>query len=373
MVMIDRLFWLPHRLVEMLSNPVTKNGKGHDHVLVIKFMGMGSIIQLAALCDEHQVDKSKLTLLTIEQHKELCALIGYNNCIFIRTRNFLTLIIDCWNTIWLISARKPTLVVDFERCSHVVGSYTKLLASVSRCSSISFESNRNLQTHNRIIFSVDNLNQRQLFLKGIEGIPKKGALRKQKNIRVDPTKIIVNVNASNYLLARRYPMDSFVQLIELLSGWNPQLEFILTGGLNESTYVEDLMRKITVPVIRNVAGKWSLRRLVEELSGCVLFITNDSGPLHLASYLNIPTLSIWGPTQPKHFGYDSRTSITSCSLELTCSPCLKHPNSHPARACAGQISCMKDLKPSTIFAKAISLLVAPPATRTIYLPSTCET
>ena len=373
MVVIDRLFWLPHRLMESLGTGLgNMKERSNDRVLVIKFMGMGSIIQFASLCEEHEVDKSKLTLLTFERHRDLSILFGFCNTKFIRTENLRTLLIDCWRTTWATRVFQPSLIVDFERCSHAVGCYSKLLALASGCPSLSFESNRTLHTKHHDIFSVDHLNQEQLFLKGIERMSRIKYPRKLKVVQVETTKIIVNINASNYLLARRYPMNSFMQLIELLHQWDPRLIFMLTGSLNESTYVEGLINKVSVPVIRNVAGKWSLEKLVEELSNCALFITNDSGPLHLASYLKISTLAIWGPTQPKHFGYDTKASITSCSMELSCAPCLRHPNSHPAKACHGQISCMKNLEPSTIFEKVVGMLTSQSTTRTIYLPAACQ-
>ncbi len=61
-----------------------------------------------------------------------------------------------------------------------------------------------------------------------------------KIIAVDPLKILININASNYLLARRYPVDCFTEIVYSLNEWNSSLEFYLTGSREEIEYVSIL-------------------------------------------------------------------------------------------------------------------------------------
>lgn len=84
---IDRLFWLPYKLAEFFIHdlrPGEKPGKG---IVVIKFMGLGSIVRLAALCEKRHVDKSRITLLTLASNKELCQRVGFGNILLVRTGN----------------------------------------------------------------------------------------------------------------------------------------------------------------------------------------------------------------------------------------------------------------------------------------------
>lgn len=361
---IDRLFWLPHRVVERLLHVFgnIEQAPG-DQILVIKFMGIGSIIRLASLCDVHHVDKSKITLLTLASNRDVCQLVGFSNHWLVRTKNIILFLSDCWKILFSVRSSKPALIIDYERCTYAVGLYRTLLTLLGRTKSISFESRRTISSSKQIIYPVDEINQEELFMKGIELMPTSLSIHSQKMVTVHSTKILININASNYLLARRYSIDSFAEVIKSLHALDPQLEFYLTGSSDETDCVARLAKKLHNLPIHNVAGKWNLEKLSNELLSCALFITGDSGPLHLAAYLQVPTLAIWGPTQPEHFGYIREAHMHHISLNLHCSPCFKHPASHPARACKGQIDCLKNLAATRVSEKAIDILSSQSALR----------
>jgi ADP-heptose:LPS heptosyltransferase len=67
-----------------------------------------------------------------------------------------------------------------------------------------------------------------------------------------------------------------------------------------------------------------IAELVPFLAGSALFIGNNSGPLHLAAALSVPTVSFMGPTDPQRFMPvgDARNSVLR-NAELVCSPCGK--------------------------------------------------
>ena len=368
LLQLDRCFWLPHRLAEWLRK--TLGGIRKDpthHVLVVKFMGLGSLVHFALLCERNQVDKTKIAILTLSQHRELLALLGFENALFIRTNNVLNFLQDCWKTISKARRLNPSTIIDFERCSHSASLFANVLALFARCPTISFENGRSIASSKQIVFDVNKLTQEQLFLNGIRSMAMTGTVRDNDElVQVESSKVIININASNYFLARRYPISSFVDLIRLLHQWNPDLEFFLTGTAEESEYTATLANKLPGVPIQNVAGAWNLDRLVKELSNCAVFITGDSGPLHLAAFMQIPMIAIWGPTQPEHFGYESLPAIVNSTLNLSCSPCLRHPASNPAKHCHGTINCLKNLPPSAIFQMAVSILTKHATTRNVH-------
>ena len=370
MLQLDRCFRIPHRLMERLWNSAGHlHGRNQDQSIVIKFMGMGSLIQFASLCEDHAVDKNKITLLTLARHREICRLIGFEKVWMIRTHNLIFFFMDCWTVLRAAHSLRPTCVIDFERCSHAAGLFRILLAWLGQCSSISFELGRTVTSPQQIVYPVNELNQEELFLKGIDQLPKKKQVIQYENIDINPIKIIININASNYLLARRYPSDSFAILIKSLHQSNRQFEFFLTGTLDESSYVAELIKKLPGIPAYNVAGKWDLKTFTQGLMTCGLFISGDSGPLHLAVYLLTPTIAIWGPTQPGHFGYQSKANLSHLSLNLPCAPCLTHPDSHPAKACLGKIVCMKNLAATSIVEKSLSILSIQPMSRLVRPPA----
>src|SRR4030043_2289661 len=78
--------------------------------------------------------------------------------------------------------------------------------------------------------------------------------------------------------------------------------------------------------ILNMAGKTSLRELISLISECDVFVTNDSGPLHISYAVGTPMVAIFGSTDPELTGPPSGT-IGNSNLVVThkfsCSPCFE--------------------------------------------------
>ena len=76
--------------------------------------------------------------------------------------------------------------------------------------------------------------------------------------------------------------------------------------------------------ILNLAGKTSLRELISLISECDVFLTNDSGPLHIAYAVGTPLVAIFASTDPKLTGpppgAENNLVITT---DLSCSPCFE--------------------------------------------------
>jgi heptosyltransferase-2 len=76
----------------------------------------------------------------------------------------------------------------------------------------------------------------------------------------------------------------------------------------------------------NLAGKTSLRELISLISECDVFVTNDSGPLHISYAVGTPMVSIFGSTDPELTGPPPGTignSNVVVTLKFSCSPCFE--------------------------------------------------
>ena len=71
----------------------------------------------------------------------------------------------------------------------------------------------------------------------------------------------------------------------------------------------------------NIAGKTSLTQLASILQLCQLFIGNDSGPMHLAAAVGIPTIGLYGPGDPGRFG-PVGAQCQTLRRKPDCPPCL---------------------------------------------------
>ena len=88
----------------------------------------------------------------------------------------------------------------------------------------------------------------------------------------------------------------------------------------------------------------------------VCLVTIDSGPLHIARKLGLPTVSVWGPTDPDNYlkiGEEEKGRHLSYYLKAPCSPCVHHYETLP---CGGNNFCMKNIPAAGIIGKIQELL-----------------
>lgn len=114
------------------------------------------------------------------------------------------------------------------------------------------------------------------------------------------------------------------------------------------------------PAVIDATGKLSLLGSAALLSRCVVLVTNDSAPLHLASAMNTPTVALFGPTVPAMgFGPLSVRHVVIGRDELTCRPC----SAHGGQACPlGHWRCMRDITAGAV-GETVAEMSGPPRDR----------
>jgi heptosyltransferase-2 len=182
--------------------------------------------------------------------------------------------------------------------------------------------------------------------------------------------IIVGINpGATYGSAKRWPAGRFAdvsnRIIDELGG-----RIIIFGSPAEAGIASDIVNSIAQ--IRGVepsvlkregspvaimAGKTGLRDLAALISECDAFITNDSGPMHMASALYVPVVAIFGSTDSRStgpFGKGHRV----LTANLPCSPCMKRecPEKH--------LACMNAVTADDVFAALQEVL---PTKRAVFL------
>jgi len=169
-----------------------------------------------------------------------------------------------------------------------------------------------------------------------------GTLLAQEGIRPEEMLIGINVNASDLSHERRWPKAEFLTLAHgLLNELNTRLIFV--GSLGEAAYVEEMIAELPRDGrIINLAGKSKLYELIEILRRCRIFISSDSGPLHLAASLGVATVSFFGPETPMLYGPKGGDALVFYE-GICCSPCLNVFNVKTA-PCSGRNECMQRIE-----------------------------
>jgi len=97
---------------------------------------------------------------------------------------------------------------------------------------------------------------------------------------------------------------------------------VVLFGSREDRQTTDLVEQHAHHPLINLAGKTNLKEAIASISKCSLFISNDSGLMHIAGALNIPTVAIFGSTNPVTTSPVGDRSVVIYK-GVSCSPCLK--------------------------------------------------
>ncbi len=124
----------------------------------------------------------------------------------------------------------------------------------------------------------------------------------------------------HFFIRKRWAVTNFIEIINFLME-ETNCQVVLIGGSED---VEDsLLIKSGIPNIISAVGMLKLTETAALLKRSALFIGNDSGPLHLAAALDIPTIGLYGPTDPRQFYPYDPTRHLYIYKGLPCSPCYR--------------------------------------------------
>ncbi len=130
---------------------------------------------------------------------------------------------------------------------------------------------------------------------------------------------------------------------------------VLTGTAREWPLAEAVQAGLKVPAW-NLAGKTDILELVALLARFELFLSGDTGPMHLATALGVPTVAVHGPTDPVLSGPWPPGRGVVVRLDLPCSPCYDLTD---AAVCPlSHHNCLRRLGPEAVVAAAEGLRVA---------------
>ncbi len=173
------------------------------------------------------------------------------------------------------------------------------------------------------------------------------ALLKAAGLKADKRKPIVLINpGASYGPAKRWPVDRFARLASLLQE-KRSAQVVITGAPQEADIAREmasLMKR--KPIV--LTGKTALRSFLGVLSQARLFITNDSGPMHMANALGVPVIGIFGPTEPDATR-PYQPPFRVIWKGAACWPCLY-------RKCPFDHRCMTAIEPEEVLEAARALL-----------------
>ena len=141
-----------------------------------------------------------------------------------------------------------------------------------------------------------------------------------RDCNVLPEDRIIGINLGTTWGTKSWALGRFA---EVIAGIQNRFEsaVVLTGSSSEGELGQAL-QKLVKTNVTNLIGKTSILQLGAFIERCDLYLTCDSGPMHIAAAVGTPTIVLFGPTDPlRHRPYGEGHHVIEKGV--SCRPCYK--------------------------------------------------
>jgi len=355
------------------------------NVLFIELSEMGSAILVDPAMRKLQKEAgANLHFAIFKKNKpslDLLGTVGQENIYTIREDNLISFVLDTLKFLWWTRKRKIDVVIDLELFSR----FTALLTGFSGArNKVGFHAYYNeglyrgdflshkvaynphihiaknfiaqvnalLSPEEEIPYSKTKINDEEISLAKVKySTAEKNTVLNIVNgcyEKFDTQKnkiVLINPNASELLIQRRWPQNNYAQLIKMILEKCAHAIVLITGDPREREEADRLKEQVQDERCVNFAGKVAFLQLPLLYSISEFMVTNDSGPPHFAAITDMPSFVIFGPETPALYGSLGKT--TPIYAGLACSPCVSASN-HRKTACKDNV-CLKVIEPVQVF------------------------
>ncbi|MDO8603002.1 MAG: glycosyltransferase family 9 protein [Candidatus Omnitrophota bacterium] len=306
-------------------------------ILLIKLWGLGNLAVLWPLVNKikESYPNSLIFFLTLDLNKNF---IEKNSAIykviyFKFTKNIFSILAQCIYLLRKLRKEKLDIVINFETQNNASAIFSYLTNATLR---IGLNNRYEKMFYNHWLCNEPSLHISQLFsnlLKplGINSSYRYGCFLQSKEEKHKIAYLLKDFKDSKYICIhpgnsenfkkKRWDLNNFADLSNMLiKGYD--IPLIFTGSAKEKKLIENIVNKITTKdKIFNLAGSLGIWELVELLRAAFLFISNDTGPVHIAAALGVNTVVFYGPTSPDRYGPLNTDSMIFYK-DAKCSPCV---------------------------------------------------
>ena len=152
---------------------------------------------------------------------------------------------------------------------------------------------------------------------------------------------------------RSWPAENFAKLADK-SIEKKKAKIIFVGSPGESKQIEKIRSMMRLSSI-NLAGKTSKTSLFYLAERCNLFISNDTGPMHVAAAQGTKTIGLFGPNLSVRFAPFGKNNV-SVEKNLSCRPCINvHKGELPSK-CKNKRYCMNLISVNDVYKEVNKLI-----------------
>lgn len=178
-----------------------------------------------------------------------------------------------------------------------------------------------------------------------------------ENLHLDERRPLVGLHPSGGRLVKQWPLERWAAVAARLQQEHGAT-ILVTGSAADRELFGALASALPKKAV-DLTGRLSVRETLACIAGLDLFLSPDTGPMHMACAVDTPSVSVFGPSDPVRYfsGGDGRAGSRHVVVkpELWCSPCnlIRKP---PAECAAGTPECLQLVSVESVYAEAARLL-----------------
>jgi ADP-heptose:LPS heptosyltransferase len=343
-------------------------------VLAIKFFGMGSVLLTGTAIRllKKKFPTTRIFYLTFRDNEEIAALLPFiDEVMCIETRSAAAFLTSFMGVVKCLRKQSIDVVLDFEFFSKF-STFVGALASPTIHIGFSLPTRWRRWNLSHAVRLDNDRHVSNTFVDMLSPLGVRGSSRMpsppgERGVSItgessadadsDSADIIcVNPNAGETSLDRRWGASNYAEMLTQLHSRFPETTFCLIGSRGEREYVQAIADSVHPSGRRiiNLAGLTTVRELITLFRRSRMLITNDSGPMHLAAALGLPTVALFGPESPVFYGPIGNQAI-NLYAHFRCSPCLNIYDAKVFRCPIGA-ACMDEIPVSRVIEAATSLM-----------------
>jgi len=342
-----------------------KNKVKTNKILVIQLWGIGETILTLPALDalRKKYPKSKIDILTTNRVKDvyLC---------YDKINNIKVLNLSPLSIFKFIIKNKYDIVIDFEEYLNI-SSIISFFVGKFR---IGFSHSIRSLIYDKRVYYNDKKHVTQVFLDLVRSLgikyntktltklktkkQDKGYITKLLNqFKIKKTDLLIGITPGVAESSRQriWQLERFAQLADLLIE-KRKAKIIFVGAPNEKQLIDFVISKMKNKAI-NTAGLTNIQQSFELISRCKLFISNDTGPMHVAAAQQVKTIGLFGPNLPARFGPYGPKNVGIYEGQICkYSPCINVHQGDVSSCKLRDNICMKKITVKQIFDVCQNLL-----------------
>lgn len=168
---------------------------------------------------------------------------------------------------------------------------------------------------------------------------------------------VVGIHASGGRRIKQWDPGRFAEVAARLVQ-SHAARIVLTGSAADRPDVDRLKAALPAGIeVSDLAGDLDLVTLAAVLERLSVFVTGDTGPMHLAAAVGTPIVGIFGPSDPARWG-PLAASARIVRIDLPCSPCnrIRRP---PARCVGHEPDCLAGIPAGRVYETVVSIINGP--------------